>query len=83
MWWLIDWRCGGSLVAFQTTKAVISGSNPASLTLENSEDRQSHCVHTGYTVKSLGKEGDLTSLLRPKRHLYTLQYETLDLYYPA
>ena len=82
MWWLIDWRCGGSLVAFQTTKAVILGSNPASLTLENSEDRQSHCVHTGYTVKSLGKEGDLPSEAK-KTFLYTLQYETLDLYYPA
>ena len=39
------WRCGGSLVALQTTEAVVPGSNPASLTAENSEDRQSHCVY--------------------------------------
>ena len=38
------WRCGGSLVALQTTEAVISGSNPAFLTVENSENRQSHCM---------------------------------------
>ena len=37
-------RCGGSLVALQTTEAVVPGSNPASLTVENSEDRQSHCA---------------------------------------
>ena len=39
------WICDGSLVALQTTEAVVPGSNPASLTLENSEDRQSHCVY--------------------------------------
>ena len=43
MWW--SWRCGGSSVALQTTEAVVPGSNPASLTVENSEDRQSHCVY--------------------------------------
>ena len=37
-------RCGGSLVALQTTEAAVPGSNSASLTVENSEDRQSHCV---------------------------------------
>ena len=36
---------GGSLVALQTTEAVVPGSNPASLTVKNSEDRQSHCVY--------------------------------------
>ena len=41
----IKWRCGGSLVALQTAEAVVPGSNPASLTVENSEDRQSHCVY--------------------------------------
>ena len=51
MWWLNRRcggsfrRCGGSLVALQTTEAVVPGSNPASLTVENSEDRQSHCVY--------------------------------------
>ena len=38
MWWLIG-------IALQTTKAVVPGSNPASLTMKNSEDRQSHCVY--------------------------------------
>ena len=27
-------RCGGSLVALHTTEAVVTGSNPASLTVE-------------------------------------------------
>ena len=63
MWWLTwecggsFWGCGGSLVALQTSEAVVPGSNPASLTVENSEDRQSHCVQ--YTVKSRGREEDL------------------------
>ena len=38
------WRCGGSLVALQTTETVVPGSNPASLTVENSEDRQNHFI---------------------------------------
>ena len=39
MWWLIG-------IALQTTKAVVPGSNPASHTVKNSEDRQrSHCVY--------------------------------------
>ena len=33
MWWLIG------------STPVVPGSNPASLTVENSEDRQSHCVY--------------------------------------
>ena len=33
------------LVVLQTTEFVLPGSNPASLTVENSEDRQSHCVY--------------------------------------
>ena len=33
MWWLIR-RCGGSLVALQTTEALVPGSNTASLTVE-------------------------------------------------
>ena len=43
-------RCGGSMIALQTAEAVILGSNPASLTVENSECRQSHnayCVNLG------------------------------------
>ena len=51
MWWRIG------TVVLQTSEAVVPGSNPASLTVENSEDRQSHCVL--YTVKSRGREGDL------------------------
>ena len=50
-------RCSSSLVALQITEAVVPGSNPASLTMENSEDRQSQCVY--YAVKSRGREGDL------------------------
>ena len=49
------------MVALQTTEAVVPGSNPASLTVENSEDRQSHCVY----CKISGREGDLP--LRPKK----------------
>ena len=33
------------MVALQTSEAVVPGSNPASLTVENSEDRQSHCAY--------------------------------------
>ena len=33
------------MVALQTAEAVVPGSNPASLTVENSEDRQSHCEY--------------------------------------
>ena len=40
-------------VALQTTEAMVPGSNPASLTVKNSEDRQrSHCVY----LKNLGAE---------------------------
>ena len=59
MWWLIR-RCGDSLAALQTTEAVVPGSNPASLTEKNSEDRQSHCVY----CKVSGQKGK--SPLRPK-----------------
>ena len=37
-------RCGCSLIALQTIEAVVPGSNPGSLTMENSEDRTGHCV---------------------------------------
>ena len=40
------------MVTLQTTEAAVPGSNPASLTVENSEDRQSHCVY----CKNLGAE---------------------------
>ena len=65
MWWLIGdvvahWRCGGSSemwwvirCVLQTTETVVPGSYPASLTLKNSEDRQSHCVY----CKISGKRG--------------------------
>ena len=41
------WRCSGSLVALWTSEAVVPDSNPASLIVENSEDKdmQSHCVY--------------------------------------
>ena len=49
IWWLITenmvayyWRCGGSLVALQTAETVVTGSNPASRTVKNSEDWQSN-----------------------------------------
>ena len=45
----------------QTTEAVVPGSNPVSLTVENSEDR----VTVVYTVKSRGRVGDLP--LGPKK----------------
>ena len=54
------WRCGGSSemwwvirCVLQTTETVVPGSYPASLTLKNSEDRQSHCVY----CKISGKRG--------------------------
>ena len=37
-------KCGGLLVALQTTETVVPSSNPASLTVKNSEDRQGRCV---------------------------------------
>ena len=40
---------------------LVPGSNPASPTVKNSEDRQSHCVY----CKSRGREADLP--LRPKK----------------
>ena len=39
-------RCGGSMIALQTAEAVIPGSNPASLTVENSECIGKVTVHT-------------------------------------
>ena len=39
------WRCDGSLVALQTIETVVSGSDPVSLTVKNSEDRQSHHLY--------------------------------------
>ena len=53
VWYCLYRRCGGSLVALQTTEAMVPGSNPASLRVENSEARQSHCVH----CKILGQRG--------------------------
>ena len=50
------WRCGGSLVALQTPEAVVPGSNPASLTVENSENRQSHGVYVVHNT-ILGQKG--------------------------
>ena len=41
------------MAALQTTEAVVPGSNPASLTVKNSEDRQIHCVY----CKISGAEG--------------------------
>ena len=49
------------MAALLTTEAVVPGLNPASLTVEISEDRQSHCVY----CKISGKEGDLP--LGPKK----------------
>ena len=37
----VEFRCGGSLAALQTTEAVVPGSNPSSFTSNNSEDKQS------------------------------------------
>ena len=30
MWWLVGWRCGGSLLVHQTSEADVLGLNPAS-----------------------------------------------------
>ena len=59
MWWLIG--------SAQTSKAVVPGLNPASLTKESSEDMQSHYVTVVCIlyVKSRGREGDLP--LKPKK----------------
>ena len=35
----------GLVVLLQTTESVVPGSNPASFTVENSEDRQNRCVN--------------------------------------
>ena len=56
------------MAALQTTEAVVPGSNPASLTVKNSEDRQSHCVY----CKSRGREGDLP--LRQKKKKFKKKY---------
>ena len=37
----IVYRCGGSLVAIQTTEVSVPGTYPVSITVENSEDGQS------------------------------------------
>ena len=39
MWWLI-----GLLLSLQTAAAEVPGSYPESSTVENSKDRQDHCV---------------------------------------
>ena len=51
MWWLIG------------STPVVPGSNPASLTVENSEDRQSHCVYN----KNLGAERETTHCGKKKQ----------------
>ena len=51
-----SWRCGGSLVALQTTEAEIPGSNPATITVENSE----------------GREGNLPEAKKKVLHLYVI-----------
>ena len=48
----IIWRCGGSLVVLQNTEALVPGSNPASLTVINSEERQNHSVYTEQILKT-------------------------------
>ena len=53
MWWLI-----------QTTEAVVPSSNPASLTLENYEDRQSLCVY----CKISGQRGKPPPEAKTKKH---------------
>ena len=57
-----------ALVALQTTEAVVPDSNPSSVTVENSEDRQSHCVKR---VNSRVREGSLP--LSPKKHSPVIQ----------
>ena len=72
MWWLLEMYCSGSLVGLQTTEAGVPGSNPASLTVENSEDRQSHC-------KVSGQRG--RPPLRPKKILKKLfTFHTLKIW---
>ena len=57
------WRCGGSLVALLTTEAVVPGSNLVSLTVKNSEDRQSHFVY----CKNIGAERETSPGGQKKR----------------
>ena len=57
-------KCGVSLVMIQTTEAVVPSSNPASLTLENYEDRQSHCVY----CKISGQRGKPPPEAKTKKH---------------
>ena len=38
-------RCGDVVAHWQRSRLLVSGSNPASLTVKNSEDWESHCVN--------------------------------------
>ena len=59
-------KCGGLLVALQTTETVVPSSNPASLTVKNSEDRQGRCVIVIVYCNISGQRGE-TSHLGKKR----------------
>ena len=65
----IVYRCGGSLVAIQTTEAGSRGWIPASLTVEKLWG-QAESLHV-YTIKSGDRDGNLT-LKSPKNVYYYL-----------
>ena len=72
----ISRRCGGSLAALQNTEAVVPGSNPASLTLSNSEDRQSHCVFCKISGQK-GKPPPAAKKEKEKMDISTIFVKTL------
>ena len=63
--------CGGSLAALQTTEAVVPGSNPASLTVNNSEDRQSHCVYCKISGQRVKPPPETKKKKQKKKHSNT------------
>ena len=60
-------KCGGLLVALQTTETVVPSSNPASLTVKNSEDRQGRCVIVIVYCNISGQRGETSHLGKKKK----------------
>ena len=65
------------MVALQTTDAVVLRSNPTSLTVENSEDRQGHCKYCQFSRYSEVETPKKTK--KEKTNDVAVQWRTLPL----
>ena len=65
------------MVALQTTEAVVPGSYPASFTVENSEDRQSHCVYCKISGQRGTPPPEANKRKKKKKRIYICFYDTI------